>query len=247
MSAATAGPGPGVMASLVELLLPRSCLGCGQDGLPWCRDCVAGELDPVLHRPDPCPAQLPTLAAAADYSGSVRGAILAAKERDRRELDRPLGLLLAAAVGVLLTSGPGPARGANPLWLVPVPASPAALRARGRDHVSDWARWAVRGLRAADIAVQRVAALRRGSGGLDSVGLDADQRADNLAGAFIWRETGRRSVPPAAVIIVDDIVTTGATMAAASACLSSSLGLEPERLGAAVVGATQRTGRLRAG
>lgn len=224
----------------MELLLPRSCIGCGLDGSAWCRDCLAGEFDPVLHRPDPCPDGLPALAAAAKYSGSVRGAILAAKERDRRELDRSLGLLLAAAVGVLLGSRADSSGGANPVWLVPVPASPAAIRQRGRDHVSDWTRWAIRGLRAGGIPAHRVGALRRRPGGQDSVGLDAGQRVDNLDGAFVMRAVSRPA-PTTAIIIVDDIVTTGATIVAASTSLARSLDLDMERLGAAVVGATQRT------
>lgn len=233
-----------VLGGLVELLLPRTCIGCGLDGSAWCRDCLAGEFDPVLHRPDPCPAGLPELAAAATYSGSVRGAILAAKERDRHELDRSLGLLLAGAVGVLLGSRGDSAGSASPIWLVPVPASPAAIRQRGRDHVSDWTRWAIRALRASGTPAHRVRALRRRSGGLDSVGLDAGQRVDNLDGAFIMRAVSRPA-PTTAIIIVDDIVTTGATIVAASTILARSLDLDMDqarqRLGAAVVGATQRT------
>jgi len=223
----------------MELLLPRACVGCGQDGSAWCPHCLEVEFDPVLHRPDPCPPMLPSLAAAATYSGSVRSAVLAAKERDRRELDRPLGAMLAAAVGLLITSEPVRASRLLPLWLVPVPASPAALRSRGRDHVSDWTRWTVRCLRAAKIAARCIPALRRTSSGLDSVGLDAAARAVNLRGAFAL---GRISAPPPGtiLIVVDDIVTTGATLAAASICLSTGFDLDPEQLGAAVVAATQR-------
>lgn len=230
---------PPLLSSLVELLLPRACVGCGLEGCTWCRACLEAEFDPVLHRPDPCPPGLPMLAAATSYAGSVRGAILAAKERDRRELDRLLGAMLATAIGLLMTSeSVWPSR-VGPLWLVPVPASPSALRERGRDHVSDWTRWTVRWLRAAKVPAHRVPALRRTAAGLDSVGLDAGQRAVNLSGAFT---VGRVSAPPPSttVIIVDDIVTTGATLVEASACLSTGLDLAQARLGAAVVAATQR-------
>lgn len=240
---------PSLLSSLVELLLPRACLGCGRYGSTWCADCLELELAPILHRPDPCPPGLPALGTAAAYAGSVRCAVLAAKERDRRELDRPLGAMLATAVAVLISSEPvrssGPASVRpslpGPLWLVPVPPSPAALRERGRDHLSDWTRWTVRALRAAQIAAYRVPALRRRSGGLDSVGLDADQRAANLRGVFCTR---RASLPPpgTTVVVVDDVVTTGATLVAASACLAAGLDLDPRQLRAAVVAATQRHG-----
>ncbi|MGI8720927.1 MAG: ComF family protein [Geodermatophilaceae bacterium] len=230
---------PSLLSSLLELLLPRACVGCGELGTAWCLTCLRVDFDPVLHRPDPCPPGLPRLAAAATYSGSVRRAVLAAKERDRRELDRSLGAMLAAAIGVLTTSQPeGPGQ-FDQLWLVPVPASRSALRERGRDHLSDWTRWTVRYLRAAHIRARSVAALRRTTAGRDSVGLDAAARAVNLRGAF---SMGPVSPPPpsAMVVIIDDIVTTGATLVSASACLSSALDLGPSQLGAVVVAATQR-------
>jgi len=227
------------VASLMELLLPRACIGCGWEGRSWCADCVGVELEPTLHRPDPCPPGLPTLATAATYSGSVRNAVLAAKERDRRELDRTLGGMLATAIGLLIASRSGQGQLSGPLWLVPVPASPAARRHRGRDHVSDWTEWAAHWLRADNVAAQRVSALRRARGGLDSVGLDASARALNLTGAFALEPVS----PPLSgslVVVVDDIVTTGATLVAATACVTAGLDLDPAQLGAAVVAATQR-------
>lgn len=228
-----------LLASLMELLLPRACIGCGQEGSSWCPDCLEVEFEPTLHRPDPCPPGLPTLAAAATYSGSVRNAVLAAKERDRRELDATLGAMLATAIGLLIASLSGRQRLPGPLWLVPVPASPAARRQRGRDHVRDWTELAARRLRADNIAAQRVSALRRARGGLDSVGLDAGRRALNLSGAFAL-EPVSPPLPSTVVVVVDDIVTTGATLVAATACLTAGLELGSAQLRAAVVAATQR-------
>lgn len=240
MATEPAGKGPATwVASLMELLLPRACIGCGWEGRSWCADCVDVELEPALHRPDPCPPGLPTLATAATYSGSVRSAVLAAKERDRRELDRTLGEMLATAIGLLIASRPGQRRLSGPLWLVPVPASPAARRNRGRDHVSDWTELAAHRLRTDNIAAQRVSALRRTRGGLDSVGLDAGARALNLSGAFAL-EPVAPPLPSTVVVVVDDIVTTGATLVAATACVTAGLDLGPAQLGAAVVAATQR-------
>lgn len=230
----------GLLSSLTELVLPRVCLGCGRDGIHWCRACFEAELRPALHRPDPCPAGLPELAAAAAYSGSVRSAVLAAKERDRRELDAPLGAALAAAVGLLISSGSTPPPGSGSVWLVPVPASPAARRERGRDHVADWGQYAARFLRAVQISALCSPVLRRIPGGLDSVGLDAGQRAANLCGAFAAAGRVRAPSRETAVVIIDDIVTTGATLSAASSCLSAALALPRTRIQAAVVAATQR-------
>ena len=228
-----------VLSSLAELLLPRACVGCGQHGTAWCLDCLAVEFDPVLHRPDPCPPGLPVLATSAVYAGSVRCAILAAKERDRRDLDRMLGALLATAAVQAISSDPWrPDRGGR-LWLVPVPASPTALRERGRDHVSDWTHCALGYLRRERINARQVPALRRKLDGLDSVGLGAAQRADNLRGAFSLGQVSAPS-PGTTIVVVDDIVTTGATLVEASTCLARHFDLRPEWLRAAVVGATAR-------
>jgi len=227
------------MSSLMELVLPHACIGCDADGSPWCSGCIEVEFDPVLHRPDPCPLGMPTAAAAASYAGSVRSAVLAAKERDRRELDRPLGVMLAGAIALLGASEPWGCDLRGPLWLVPVPARPATRRERGRDHVSDWTEVAARWLRAAGVQAYRVPVLRRQPGGLDSVGLAADQRAANLDGAFSAGRVGRLA-PGARLVVVDDIVTTGATLAAAGGCLLDAVDLERAQLGAAVVAATQR-------
>lgn len=233
-----------LLSSLVELVLPRTCVGCGCAGVNWCRGCFEQDFRPVLHRPDPCPSGLPLLAAAGAYTASIRRAVLAAKEQDQRELDRALGAALAAAAGLLIATGsldPVPSRAA-PVWLIPVPASKDARRLRGRDHVRDWTRWAVRWLQAEGIPARCVPAVTRRPGGLDSVGLDAGQRAINLSGAFSLRADLRSPPTGTTVVIVDDVVTTGATLVAVTACLP--IGPAQLRVGAAVVAATQRHPKL---
>ena len=92
------------------------------------------------------------------------------------------------------------------VWLVPAPSRPAAARARGGDHVARLCRAVA--ARRSGVRVARPLRLHRRV--RDSVGLDAEQRAANLA--------GRVRVRPAAlprfgtVVLVDDVVTTGATL-----------------------------------
>lgn len=210
-----------MLADLLDLVLPRDCAGCRLPGRVLCGACAAEMGSPRRHRPDPCPAGLPPLVAAAAYDGAVRAALLAHKERGRLGLAAPLGEALARAVRQL-----DPPPGAV---LVPVPSSPAAVRERGQDHARRLAAAAARRVP----AVRARALLRPARRVADQSGLSSLQRAANLSGAL--RAT--RRLDGLAVVVVDDVVTTGATLVEATRALQAA---GADVVGAAVVGATTR-------
>jgi predicted amidophosphoribosyltransferase len=186
-------------AALLDLLLPTSCGGCDAPGSGWCAACAAS-LGPPLR---PTLLGGPPVLAVGRYRGPLRRALLAYKERGRRDLAVPLASLLGDA---LLTARPPPL---EPWWLVPAPSRPAAARARGGDHVLRLCRQLARD----DAQLSVAPALRLARGVQDSVGLSPVQRAANLAGRVRVR---RDLLPPpgAPVLLVDDVVTTGATVQA---------------------------------
>jgi predicted amidophosphoribosyltransferase len=225
-----------VARELADLVLPRTCAGCGVPRRVLCSRCAALLAVPRLATPRRFPWGFPPTAAAGAYSGPVRPAVNAFKEQGRTELARPLGAALALAVAAVVAAAlPAP----GPVLLVPVPSAAAALRSRGRDHVRELTRCAVAELRAAGLHVDEARLLRRSGRVRDSAGLSAAARRANLAGTF------RRQDPPVQsglLVLVDDVVTSGATLTEAAAALSAGGRAGDPPVLAAVVAATPRQG-----
>ena len=187
--------------TLVDLVLPAECGGCTEPPSvgAWCAHCAERLGTPAWVTLPGGPAVL----TAGRYTGPLRTALLRYKERGRRDLAAPLARHLLPVLHAVPSDRPGTA------WLVPAPSRPAAARARGGDHVARLAR-ALAATRP-DIRVAQALALARRT--RDSVGLDAAERAANLAGALRVRHA---VLPPpgSRVVLLDDIVTTGATLRA---------------------------------
>ncbi|MGB3773055.1 MAG: ComF family protein [Rhodococcus sp. (in: high G+C Gram-positive bacteria)] len=227
-------------SALIDLVLPRECAGCGRPDSSWCtvcRDALAEPPEAVRPRVSigsPCWALGP-------YGGPGRGAIVAAKERGRRDLAVPLGAALAGAIDWLRSEGEIDPPELSPLILVPAPSRRRAARRRGGDPVTRFCRAAAVVLRPEPVRVAPV--LRLDAAARDSVGLSAAQRADNLRGRIRvdgrarsdrdgwpgragW--SGRDGWPGGCakwcdqgqVILVDDVVTTGTTAAESVAALN---------------------------
>jgi ComF family protein len=219
--------------SLLDLLCPARCEGCGEQGRLVCHRCQLPLMaDPHAHRPTPCPPGLPSLWVVAGYEGSVRELLLGFKERGATGLADALARPLAAAV---LAAAPA-AR--SPIVVVPVPSQRAAVRRRGDDVVALLARRTARALRRGGVEVSAVSALVHRRAVADSAGLSAPERSANLRGALTVSPGAAEVLRPHRVVVIDDLVTTGATLCEATRALASE-GVVVA--GAAAVAATRRT------
>lgn len=224
----------------LDLFLGSRCVGCDLPGrmlCPACRDGLSGR--PGVAWPTPVPDGLVTPWAAEAYDGAVRALVVGHKDRGQWGHRRVLGDLLAQAVhGAAAHLDP-----AVPLLLVPVPSRPGAGRRRGYEAAEALVRRAASRVRRERPA--GVAPLLVSRGAADQAGLDAGDRAANMAGSMhcpsaALARVGRRW-SQAHVIVCDDVVTTGSTAREAQRALEA-VGLPPVAV-AAVAATRRRAGR----
>ncbi len=198
--------------SLLDVLLPPSCAGCGRYGSLLCEACL-GSFRPaspagvafVQADPSVVVGESLTLAVAAfRYEGAVRRALARLKYGGAASIADPLArAALPAFEGLLAVSGPAA--------LVPVPVHVDRLRRRGYNQAALLAAGLARGARlpVADCLARPRATVRMH-------GLDRAGRLRNLRHAFDLRRGAR---PPPVAIVADDILTTAATLEACACVL----------------------------
>ncbi len=209
-----------MLDSWLDLVHGAGCVGCPTPGRSLCAACTTRlPVDGRPVRPTPCPDGLAACFAAGEYDDLLRAMVLAHKEHGTFSLAAPLGDVLAAAAARAIDRS-----GLN--LLVPVPSRTAVVRARGHDPLLRITRAAARRLRDRGCRV-RVGQLLEQHGRVgDQTGLDAGQRAANLAGSMGVRPAARaalaRAGAPVSLLLCDDVLTTGATAREAQRALEES-------------------------
>lgn len=203
------------MRSLVELVAPLRCVGCGDtaDGElcldcahdvvplapPWCERCGT----PTAKGTGRCSACAPLewvdrARSVVVFADPARRLTLALKRRGRRGLARDIAsLMTATAVRERLT-------GDAVTW---VPGGRGARHA-GFDHTALLARALARSL-----GRPAVGLLRRALDGPRQADVPLAARRSNVSGRFTAARAGGR------VLLVDDVLTTGATVEACAKAL----------------------------
>lgn len=191
-----------LLASLIELLFPARCLGCGKqlDQSRPPRFCAACRAQ-VIPFTSSCTAQddLPfTTHSLCIYQEPISTLLVRLKfNGDLSGLSTVAALAREAAVERLLS---------EPDVILPVPLHRSRLRWRGFNQAAVLAKtcfpyWKDR---------IRINLLQRHKATLPQLGLTGKERRSNLVGAFSIRlpqaSSGRR------ILLVDDVLTTGATL-----------------------------------
>jgi ComF family protein len=195
-----------LVQGLLELCFPARCAACGRrvpEGAALCEVCGLS-LEPA----PPGSPRAPYL-----YGGQLAVALGRFKFDGHPELARPLGMLLASALGRAVR-----AVGPEPL-VVPVPLHPRRLRRREFNQALLLVRGARAALRRAGAPpgpAPDPGALRRVRDTRPQVELARGARLENVAGAF---RADPRRVGGRRVLLVDDVVTTGATLEACAGAL----------------------------
>jgi len=211
-----------VKASLLDILLPLRCVGCGREGSLICPSC--SESLPRVRLPlclrcgmtvnegNLCPACLSHplsingIRSAFLFQGTARQAILQFKYRQLKAMAAPLAQLLAEYLH------------SHPMIveiLVPVPLHPKRLRQRGYNQASLLAEELSKliGLPMEEdalIRVQDVAPQARTK--------SAAERRQNVRHAF----SCNINIAGKQILLIDDVSTTGATLDACAIALKTA-------------------------
>lgn len=196
-------------ASLLEVVLPVQCVGCGQWDTLLCAGCAALAGGPARWDVLDGPTRSGDLGlwSLGEYAGRLRGIVLAAKHRPAVDLAHFLGRAgRTLGHGIAVT---GVLAGMREVWVVP---APSGWRRRYRDQmvapvIADGVAREVAVSAGIRTRVVEPVALRPFTG--SQSGRSGGERRSGRLDSMVTR----LEVPAGVgVVLADDVVTTGATL-----------------------------------
>lgn len=207
---------------LLDLIFPKTCLGCGKEGVYICPDCVAktklarpicpycekASIDGLTHIKCARKHGLDGLVSVWEYEGVIRRAILALKYKYSLQVGKELSEVF---IRYLLSSGfQLPDLGI----LIPIPVHWYRQNFRGfnqSDLVGKEAAHAL-GLRfVSDLLIKKKPTISQ-------VELRGEERRQNLKGVFALNPDSKFQIPDS-ILLFDDVFTTGSTLMEAAKVL----------------------------
>jgi ComF family protein len=190
-----------IIDSLLDKLVPHSCVGCQLEGSLLCHGCSA-VLNTTTEVRKALDGQL-EVKSAVIYESLAKALIWRLKSDGAQAAAQ----VMARHMAPLL-------RPTTPCLLVPVPTASSRARQRGYDQAKLLARCLSRqtGLTYADCLVRH--------GQAHQVGASRHGRRQQMQGVFSVKRA--RRLQNAAIILVDDVTTTGATLETAAAALQQA-------------------------
>jgi ComF family protein len=178
----------------LDFLFPARCVGCQRAGSLLCDRCQS-----TIRVPDPMKEAGSPLAerrTTAEFDGTIRKAIHALKYQGQRRMAVPLSQRLLAQLRQ---------SDWQPTLITAAPMHEGRLRERGYNQAALLAAPLAQaaGIPFHDKVLQRVRETRT------QVGLNAQERQDNVADAFLADSSLAKGQQ---IVIVDDVYTTGATL-----------------------------------
>lgn len=191
--------------TLLDLIFPPRCTGCGKVDYRWCLTCQQTlEETPVVIYQEQVSEQL-QVATTALHSGIIQHAIHALKYENMRQMTHPLGKRMADVLETLN-------------WridtIAPVPLHTTRFAERGYNQAKEL------GDRIASLtSIPCIDVVLRQRATRSQVTLNREERLMNMQEAFLANTTHDDHIRGKTILIVDDVFTTGATLSEVSKAL----------------------------
>jgi competence protein ComFC len=207
--------------NLLDLIFPKSCLGCRREGRyicekclgkvqilkPACPYCEKASIDGFTHTKCKKKYGMDGLTSIWDYEGVIKKAILALKYKYSTEAGRELSALF---VHELLTGGTLVKEGT----LVPIPIHWHRENVRGFNQSIEIGKLVAESLGwkfIPDLLIKKKTTASQAS-------LSVEERKQNLQGVFSLNPS-YVLIPNSSVLLFDDVFTTGSTLKEAAKVL----------------------------